>query len=315
MNKVLLALLALLLTACNDDDKLPTAAKPAASDGPNLNANATEQQSDYGRLEFPRLRGDAASVVLMRRVAGYGLNYAIEYDTQKRTQRWTCWQWHRGNCGTNWNRGNWDKETTNEWAMLNMRTRGWGDPFQPDPDLPAGQRTELDEYDDIPYQRGHICASADRLNSKDANEQTFYLSNIMPQKKSLNEGIWQDMESKMQSWGRSDSFRRTLYVVKGGTIDNEAYIRARTATGLVVPRYFFMAALCEDNQGRFKAIAFWVEHTDRNEKGQPLRNYVRNVRQVEQFTGLDLFCNLPDETENEVETASLAQMLNDWILQ
>ena len=62
-------------------------------------------------------------------------------------------------------------------------------------------------------------------------------------------------------------------------------------------------------------MAFWVEHTDKNEKGKPLKNYVKNVRQLEQLTGIDFFCNLPDDTENQVETVSTSQILSDWGLQ
>ena len=311
----------LTLAACSNDDKLPTAKDTSdTSDATNTNKNNTAANEDYSRLEFPRLKGDAHSVVLIRRVPSYGINYAIEYDTEKRAQRWTCWQWYRGNSGSAWNRSYWNNEyDNNEWVRLNMQTYGYADPFQPDPDLPQGQRTELEEYYDIPYQRGHICASADRLNSKDANEQTFYLSNILPQSSALNNGIWQDMENTMRSkWGMNDAFRKVLYVVKGGTIDavdSQDNVRTTTATGLIVPKYFFMAALCEDNQGKYKAMAFCVEHTSQNEKGRPLKNYVKNVRWLESLTGIDFFCNLPDDIENEVETSSVSQILKDWNLQ
>ena len=306
----------LSLAACDNDDKLPTANEKQETETTNSNKNATTVNEDYGRLEFPHLKNDANSVVLIRRVPSYGINYAIEYDTQKRSQRWTCWQWYRGNSGTAWNRNYWNNEyDNNEWVRLNMATYGFSDPFQPDPDLPVGQRTELDEYKNSGYQRGHICASADRLNSKEANEQTFYLSNIMPQSASLNNGIWSDMENKMRTWGKDDSFRKVLYVVKGGTIDADNNIRGYTDTGMVIPKYFFMTALCEDNQGGYKAMAFWVEHTNQNEGGKALRNYVKNVRQLESLTGLDFFCNLPDDIEEEVETAAVSQILKDWSIQ
>ena len=315
---ITLLLAALLsLAACDDDDKLPKAnSGDTATDASNTNKNATNVSADYGRLEFPHLKNDANSVVLIRRVPSYGINYAIEYDTQKRSQRWTCWQWYRGNSGTAWNRNNWNYEyDNNEWVRLNMANYGFSDPFQPDPDLPVGQRTELDEYKGSGYQRGHICASADRLNSKEANEQTFYLSNIMPQSSGLNNGIWSDMENKMRTWGKDDSFSKVLYVVKGGTIDESYNIRGYTDTGLLVPKYFFMAALCEDNQGKYKAMAFWVEHTNQNEGGKSLRNYVRNVHQLEELTGIDFFCNLPDDIEAEVENTAVSQILKDWSIQ
>jgi endonuclease G len=312
--KLLPLLLLILLTAsCDDDDKLPTAIVPETShdNSTNTNRNPISENADYARLEFPHIRGDEGSVVLIRRVPNYGINYAIEYDRVKRSQRWTCWQWYRGNSGKAWDRNYWNNEKDNPWAMLNMRTYGWGDPFQPDPDLLLEERTELEEYYDIPYQRGHILASADRLNSKEANEQTFYLSNIMPQSAALNTGIWADMENKVQGWARDDKFRRVLYAVKGGTIDDNN-IRAYTATGMVVPKYFFMALLCEDDQGNYKAMAFWVEHTSQNKKGDALSKYILNIHQLEEKTGIDFFCNLPDEIEQKVENAQLSEIRSEW---
>lgn len=309
-----LLLISAFTVSCDDDDKLPHANKEKGQETEkNSNRNPAIYGEDYARLEFPRVSDDENSIVLIRRVPSYGINYAIEYDRLKRSQRWTCWQWYRGNSGRSWNRNYWDNETDNPWAMLNMRTHGWGDPFQPDPDLAEKERTELEDYNNIPYQRGHICASGDRLNSKEANEQTFYLSNIMPQEAALNSGIWLDMENKVQEWGRNDDFRRVLYVVKGGTID-DANIRTYTNTGLLVPKYFYMALLCEDYQGEYKAMAFWVEHTRQDKKGDDLKKYLINIRQLEEYTGIDFFCNLPDNTEQRVENATFNEMANAWKL-
>ena len=110
-----------LTNACNDDDKLPKASPQETYDEDNINKNPIAQNADWGRLEFPHIKtGDPNSTVLIRRVDNYGINYAIEYDKAKRTQRWTCWQWYDGNSGTSWNRNNWDNEKTNPWAMLNL---------------------------------------------------------------------------------------------------------------------------------------------------------------------------------------------------
>lgn len=306
----------LCFVACDDDDKLPEAKKdPVEISGDNQNANPTNVDESYGRLEFPRLKGDGSSVVLVRRVPNFGINYAIEYDRRKRMQRWTCWQWYRGNSGSAWSRNNWDYEADNNpWVRLNIQTYGFSDPFQPDPDLEIDERVELDEYKNCPFQRGHICASADRLNSKEANEQTFYLSNIMPQSSGLNNGVWQSMENHVRNHWNNDAFRRVLYVVKGGTIDQDNMIRTYTSTGLPVPKYFFMALLCEDQQGGYKALAFWVEHTDRQIKDARLKDYVINISRLQELTGIDFFCNLPDAVEEEVESAAKTQIISDWEL-
>ena len=301
--------LTLAFTACSDDDKLPYTDDSQQTSTENRNQNPATV-SEWQRLEVPRVKNNADNIVLVRKVPTYGVNYILEYDRKKRSQRWACFQWYDGNSGTAWNRNNWDYETSNPWAMLNLRTHGWGDPFQPDPDLPLGERTELEEYDAIPYQRGHIVASADRVNSKEANEQTFYLSNIMPQYKNLNEGIWQDMESQLRTWNskKNKPYRETLYVCKGGTIDGNL-INTTTSTGLIVPKYFFMAVLAKVSNNNYKALAFWVTHTSTNEKGKPLKNYVKSIDELERLTGIDFFCNLPDAIEDEVEKS---YTLADW---
>ena len=62
----------------------------------------------------------------------------------------------------------------------------------------------------------------------------------------------------------------------------------------------------------FHAIAFLVPHKEgmtRNPSSDELKEYVVSVDKLEEETGIDFFCNLPDVLENEVEAAC---NLNDW---
>ena len=227
------------------------------------------------------------------------VNFCVEWDCAKRAQRWSCYQMYDGNSGSSWNRDYW-KST--DWK---------GDPFQPDPNLRSDVRTELSDYKGSGYTRGHILPSADRLNSKEANEQTFYLTNIQPQSWNFNDGIWKDMENKVRDWNKS-SFRKTLYVCKGGTIDSDKQIIEKTSSSLIVPKYFFMAVLCHQPVNSYKAMAFWVEHTTQNKAGDNLANYIINIHHLEQKTGIDFFCNLPDKIEEEVENQNVEDIKRDW---
>lgn len=315
---VLLMLALTIVTSCGGDEDagfiLP-GDEPVKTDGSNVNKNDASTNKNLARLEFPKVKDDGGnSIVLIRETPSYGITYSIEYDLTKRAQRWTCFTLTSANSSRTWNRNNWASQD-NYWAKLNYSTYGFYDPFQPDPDLPADARTELEEYKGISYQRGHICASSDRLYSKDANEQTFYLSNILPQSKGLNTGIWQDMEGYVNgntspNWNNA-KFRDTLFVCKGGTIDG-TLIRTTTKTGLIVPKFFFMALLCRKGSD-YKALGFWVEHTDQLKK-DGVENYVVSIDQLERMTGIDFFCNLPDDIEEKVESASKAQILKDWNL-
>lgn len=59
----------------------------------------------------------------------------------------------------------------------------------------------------------------------------------------------------------------------------------------------------QPSQGGYKAIAFWVEHTNGTDTtaGNALSKYIVSIDELERLTGIDFFCNLPDDIENVVE--------------
>ena len=270
----------------DDDEKDPLTV--------NTNANKTGEHPEAGRLEIPKLKGGVANMLLVKRLSSGQVNYCIEWSLAKKAQRWSAFRWDRTNSG-----GYVKRE----------------DVFTEDYDIPEVYRTTSSHYSGSGYTRGHILASADRWNSLEANRQTFLYSNMQPQLYSFNGGIWATLEMKVRSWN-NDAFRDTLYVVKGGTIDNDSqileYARKGTALQLLVPKYFYMAILCKNkstvNSG-YKAIGFWMEHRSFYDDEKNVAPYIVSIDQLEGLTGIDFFCNLPDHVENEVEKAV---MRNAW---
>ena len=192
-------------------------------------------------------------------------------------------------------------ETTSKvkWKRANWESTSWGgDPFQEDTTLPETDRTTLADYKGSGYDRGHLCASGDRLYSKKANEYTYYLSNMSPQINSFNSGIWLELENISRQWGYSTSLRDTLYVCKGGTIDADNTLT--TVNGMTVPKYYFMAFVAQKG-AIFKGIAFLIEHKKGYNSPYNMQQYAMSIDDLEQKTGIDFFCNLPDEIENQVE--------------
>ena len=284
MKKILyLFVLSAMIISCGSSDETSS-----TNDNANENAN-TSNIPETKLLECPHIKG-GSSIIISHATPSYGVTYTLEWDCDKKAQRWSAYEMYNSNSVTNWNRNSWYNTT---WG---------GDPFQEDVDIPSKYRTTLDMYRGSGYDRGHMCPSADRLNSKEANEQTFYLSNMQPQNHNLNAGIWEVMENQIRTWNKA-SFRDTLYIVKGGTIDNPDQIKGYTSSGLLIPGYFFMAILCKNSEG-YKAIAFWVDHQTVNHSSDPLSKYVISIDQLEQKTGIDFFCNLPDKIENKVEAST-----------
>lgn len=286
----------LLLTACSDDDDRDSGI-PA---GQNINRNDISVEPALQRLEFPKVKGGDSRVIIHTNNDQFGINYSVEWDCTKRSQRWSCYQMYASNRKQNTSRYYSD---TNQYPM--------------DPDLPVQYYFDYDPFRGSGYDHGHICPSADRLYSKDANIQTFYLTNMQPQRHVFNAGIWEKMEEKLRSWISTGSKAEdTLYVCKGGTIDaiagvTDDPILTTLSNGLVVPKYFFMALLRRSKTG-YKAMAFWVEHLNEDHSNDPLVDYVINIRELERRTGIDFFCNLPDDIENDVETTTTENIKWLW---
>ena len=293
---ILLFTLSFLTFSCSESDNLP---KPNTDDktAVNTNANPTTANANYGRYEFPHIKTSGNNLVIIHSTPAYGINYSVEWDCDKKAQRWSCYEMDASNSVVNWKRSQWESTS---WG---------GDPFQENPDIPQAYRTTLADYRGSGYDRGHICPSADRQNSQDANEQTYYLSNMQPQVHGFNAGVWENMESQLRNVWNASSYRDILYVCKGGTIDNASQIAGYAKNKLIVPKYFFAAILAVKN-GQYKAIGLWFEHKSNTDKN--LSNYVVSIDELEKLTGIDFFCNLPDSIENKVESATKAEMLSDW---
>jgi len=298
------AIAVLLFTGCDDDSNSIDIPESVAK---NKNKNDATGNKLLAMLQFPKVRGGMSEVV-SHSTSSFGLNYSVEWDHTLRSQRWTCFYFCNSNNVTKWARGNW------------YNTSWGGDPFQWDPDVPSAEQPAVKgEFSssyypggghNSYYNRGHICASQDRMCSQEVNEQTFYMTNMMPQVYAFNGGVWAKMEEQVRKWNKS-SLRDTLFVVKGGTIDREEQILDRTRSGFIVPRYFFMALLSK-KANEYKAMGFWVEHLNADHSNDPLGNYVVNIRDLEAKTGIDFFCNLPDDIEERVETQDAAVVKTVW---
>ena len=289
----------LAFTACGDDDvTTPVNPTPRQEDqANNTNRNQTTTTPQAWRLEFPKLKGGNSIVIVHTAPMPVysGVNYSVEWDTDKKAQRWSCYQMYESISVANTSRYNGD------------------DQYPQDPQLPEQYRLTKDLFYGSGFDHGHICPSADRLCSREANYQTFFLTNMQPQYNKFNAKLWEKMEGQIRTWNRG-SFRDTLYVCKGGTIDNENNIIRYLGSGtnkIPVPKYFFMAVLCKNAEG-YKALGFWVEHKNEDRSSDKLGNYVVNIYDLQQLAGIDFFCNLPDNIEHQVETLPVENVKRAW---
>ena len=299
----LFALLAVLsMAACSSSDD-------GDGNGSNeINTNKNEVTTDKAvtRLEFPKLKG-GNSIIRVYRDGNSKLydpdnvNYAVEWDCDKKSQRWSCYI-----------------ITKNNRAKNTERYYNKDNQYPYDQDLAASNRWEKDYIYRSGFDHGHICPSNDRMYSFKANKQTFYLTNMQPQYAVFNgshkdhpySGIWIKMENYLNSYKLEKT--DTMYVCKGGTIDKEEHILTRIQGKLIVPKYFFVAVLVKkmnNGQAYYKSIGMWFPHTNVYHGDDKLSDYTMSIKDLEEKTGIDFFCNLPDNIERDVESKKI---LSDW---
>ena len=157
-----------------------------------------------------------------------------------------------------------------------------------------------EDYKGSRWSHGHMCPAGDNKWDEQAMKETFLLTNICPQDRGLNSGVWNRIEMDCRKWAKKFG---DVYIVCGPVFLN----REHDTIGenkVVVPEAFFKVILCL--QGTPKAIGFVI----RNNEGKKKRDhYINTVDDVERITGINFFPSLPDEIENEVEAYA---NFDDW---
>jgi len=176
--------------------------------------------------------------------------------------------------------------------------------FRPDPALPAPlYRVADDDYRGSGYDRGHLCPSADRTASPDANRATFLFTNVHPQVHDMNAGPWEKLEVHARTLARGG---RDVYVVAGGVFAAEP---ARIGHGVAVPTasYKVLVAVPRGAHAReVDATAPTAAAIVPNRAGlarEPWTRFATTVRDVEAVTGYDYFARLPPEVADALERA------------
>lgn len=245
------------------------------------------ETGDLSRLELPALSG-SSDCYFVTHHAGGEVNYSVEYDTRLHSPRFVAFTFD-------------NKNSTKLEGV--KRTEAWSwNPF-----IPSRYETDRSWYKG--YSRGHLVASNDRQQSIAANKQTFYYTNIVPQYAKHNTGIWKRLESLVQKWGRNPKMRDVLYVAKGVTL-GENQIIDYTRKGIVVPRYFWMAIVCQKGD-KYYGLAFLSEHHENKVEGR-LDKLTLSIKELEEVTGMDFFPNFPDKIERDFERQDPMNYTHLW---
>lgn len=230
--------------------------------------------------------------------------YTLSYNNTTLIPNWVCWHLSKENLG--------DASRGNKFKADNSLPKEWYHVTPSDY-----------KYSAYGFDRGHVCPSADRTNTQQANDQTFLMTNMIPQSPDCNRIVWMHLENYERE------------IVQAG---NEAYIFAGPAgCGGEGNRGIFEEILTMTNDGKsvkikvpqwsWKIILFMPEGQNDvervcnkeatviavcipNKQGCQFDSdgnkidwdaYKCSVDEIEILTGYDFFSLLPEEIQTVLE--------------
>jgi endonuclease G len=135
------------------------------------------------------------------------------------------------------------------------------------------------DYTNSGFDRGHMSPAADFSNDADMMSESFLMSNICPQYRELNAGVWADLEGKIRELVKREN---RLHIVTGPIIiDNMRYI-GKTSK-VVVPQMFFKVIY--DSKKQF--LAAYIMPNSRKINSNRISDYSVSRLYVQALVGLD----------------------------
>lgn len=186
-------------------------------------------------------------------------------------------------------------------AMLNAPNVPRERFFAPDP-LVITKSAVHSDYTNSGYTRGHLTPAGDMAFDTSAMRESFFMSNMSPQIRSFNNGIWKELEENIRDWTYKCN---SLYIVTGPLFDSSNPQKIGK-NKVAIPSAFFKI-LMDYGNGHNKAIAFIIPH-ELSEKR--LETYAVSIDEVEKITDLDFFNDMISDVEEEkLESAT---DMNQW---
>lgn len=200
--------------------------------------------------------------------------YTVSYNSDYRVANWVAY------------------ELTNQEARSDAIERS--NKFVRDP-MVKGASAENGDYTRTGYDRGHLAPAGDMKWSSQAMRESFYLSNITPQKPGLNRGVWKDLEEQCRMWAADNE---KLLIAAGPVLASD--LKRLGKNRVAIPRQFYKV-ICMIQENKYEAVGFIFENKDYGETS--LRSLMVPVDSVERLAQIDFFASLPDSIEDRMEAA------------
>ncbi|MCU0440370.1 MAG: DNA/RNA non-specific endonuclease [Raineya sp.] len=185
---------------------------------------------------------------------------------------------------------------------------GRSNDFRPDPKIKTGSTNEQDYFLKTPdskakggstykgfgFDRGHLAPSADFSWSQKALSESYFYSNMSPQRPEFNRDSWAKLEDMMRAYLVRNP-QTELVVITGPVLKDNLPKIPEARNQVSIPEQYFKIALDLKNQ---RAIAFLMP----NQKAQyPHESYATDIATIEKLTGIEFFAGLDPQIKSIIK--------------
>jgi len=169
-----------------------------------------------------------------------------------------------------------------DWSSYNLKSdkvllsNKRKDNFREDVRIPKEYRSKLSDYKKSGYDRGHIAPNAALDHTKESQDETFLLSNIVPQLPAHNRYGWKDLEAFVRDAAVEYG---EIYVITGVSYDKD---REYIGNKVEIPDYFYKIIYIPSLSDY---IAFLTPH-EKIDFSDP-NKYLTTLEEIELITGYD----------------------------
>lgn len=162
--------------------------------------------------------------------------------------------------------------------------------FRPDYRIPDIFRADLVDFVDSGYDRGHLVASEDQIETQIQNSETFLLSNMTPQAPQFNQGIWKKLETEIRRLAAKPKIYET-YVICGPLFYFDQPVKSIGAgddneVTIPIPNAYFKSILTENNRGTLNMWSFVLPNEPTTKELETFRTATKHV---EKLAGIKLW--------------------------
>lgn len=277
--------------------------------GPQSRRPSPQRPALLWLVKLLRLPAWAVSLLLL------GGGGAYWYEVQQReqwayaglpkAQEWAHWQtWHRVFRNSGFMVGYSDLRMNPLWVTYRLEAKERA-PIGPRPqrfeeDWRAIIRVHHDDYTGSGYDRGHLAPNYGiaLVHGRQAQLETFLMTNISPQTPELNRQVWQRIEQATVD--HFAQIKGEVWVITGPVFgENPSRL---SSSRVEIPEAFYKIFVAPPRGTRpLKVLAFLVPQKVRG--NEPLDRFLVSVREIEHATGLNFLHRLPQAQQDLLETA------------